>query len=101
MSATKSASMHKAGSAPKAASLNIKNPEAHKLAQLLAKETGETITTAVTEAIRERLEAFRRRRKSDKMYAALLAIGKRGAALAPGPHIDHAELLYDENGLPK
>jgi antitoxin VapB len=101
MSATKSATIHKAGSAPKAASLNIKNPEAHKLAQLLAKETGETITTAVTEAIRERLEAFRRRRKSDALVADLTAMAKRGAELFPGPFEDHADLLYDENGLPK
>jgi antitoxin VapB len=83
------------------ASLNIKNPETHKLAKQLARETGESLTTAVTTALRERLEAVRRRRKQDSMYAALIAIGKRGAALASGSQIDHAELLYDENGLPK
>ena len=83
------------------ASLNIKNPETHKLAKQLARETGESLTTAVTTALRERLEAVRRRRKQDAMYAALVAIGKRGAALAPGPQIEHADLLYDENGLPK
>jgi antitoxin VapB len=83
------------------ASLNIKNPETHKLAKQLARETGESLTTAVTTALRERLEAVRRRRKQDSMYAALVAIGKRGAALDSGPNIDHAELLHDENGLPK
>jgi len=82
-------------------SLNIKNPEAHKLAQLLADETGETITTAVTEAIRERLEAVRRRRKSKATLATIRAISARVAALDKGPYIDHAEMLYDEHGLPK
>ena len=37
-------------------SLNIKNKEAHHLAQELAKLTGESTTEAVTEAIRERLK---------------------------------------------
>ncbi len=82
-------------------SLNIKDPEAHKIAQELATETGETMTSAVIQAIRERLEAVRRRRKSDSIRAALLAIGTRGTVLYKGPYIDHADLLSDEKGLPK
>ena len=82
-------------------SLNIKDPEAHKLAQQLATETGETMTSAVIQAIRERLEAVRRRRKRDAMLAAIHAISKRSAELLKGPCVDHAELLYDEHGLPK
>ena len=39
--------------------LNIKDPEAHKLAQTLAKETGESMTHAVTQALRERLQAVK------------------------------------------
>jgi antitoxin VapB len=82
-------------------SLNIKDPEAHKLAQELARETGESMTSAVTQAIRERLEAVRRRRKRDAVYAALMDIAARGTVLDKGPNIDHADLLYDEKGLPK
>ncbi len=82
-------------------SLNIKDPEAHRLAQELARETGESMTSAVTQAIRERLEAVRRRRKRDAMLAAIHAISERSAELLKGPYIDHAELLYDEHGLPK
>ena len=82
-------------------SLNIKDPEAHRLAQELARETGESMTSAVIEAIRERLEAVRRRRKRDAIRGTLTAIGKRGAALNKGPYIEHADLLYDEKGLPK
>jgi len=81
--------------------LNIKDPEAHKLAQALAKETGETLTAAVTEAIRERLETVRRRRKRDKTLATLMEIGKRGREIFTGPAVDHAQMLYDDNGLPK
>jgi len=42
--------------------LNIKNPETDKLARLLAKETGQTITAAVTQALRHRLESVRRKK---------------------------------------
>jgi hypothetical protein len=35
------------------------------------------------------------------LAAELDAIAQRGAALAQGEYIDHADLLYDENGLPK
>ncbi len=82
-------------------SLNIKDPEAHKLAQLLAEETGETMTAAVIQALRDRVEAVRRRRQREAIHAALTMIAKRGAEIFKGPYVDHAELLYDENGLPK
>jgi len=82
-------------------SLNIKDPETHKLAQQLARETGETMTAAVTQAIRDRLEAVRRRHKRDAMFTAIHAISERSAEILKGPYIDHAELLYDEHGLPK
>jgi antitoxin VapB len=35
--------------------LYIKDPEAHELARKIAEQTGETMTRAVTEALRERL----------------------------------------------
>jgi antitoxin VapB len=82
-------------------SLNIKDPEAHKLAQSLAKETGETMTAAVTQALRERLERVRRRRKKDVLLAEIHAISARSASILKGPPIDHAEFLYNESGLPK
>ncbi len=79
--------------------LNIKNLQTHRLARLLAEETGETITEAVTQALRERLNRVRRERAIRRAF--LIEIGKRCAALLQGEPIDHAELLYDENGLPK
>ena len=47
-------------------SLNIKNPEAHALAARLAKKTGETLTDAVTTALRERLERLERTTEFDE-----------------------------------
>jgi antitoxin VapB len=82
-------------------SLNIKDPEAHQLARELSKATGETMTQAVTNALRERLARLGRSRKADATAAELLAIGRRCAANLNATPIDHDALLYDENGLPK
>ena len=60
-------------------SLNIKNEETHRLAQELARLTGESMTAAVTEALRERLERVRRERATG-LADRLLAIGKDCAA---------------------
>ena len=81
-------------------SLNIKDPEAHRLAQAIAQVTGETMTRVVTEALRERYE---RTRKGDPeaLAADIRAIAKRAGAHIKPPYPDHAELLYDEHGLPK
>ncbi|HTL75806.1 MAG TPA: type II toxin-antitoxin system VapB family antitoxin [Casimicrobiaceae bacterium] len=79
--------------------LNIKDPEAHELAQALAKETGETMTRAVTEALRERLERVRRR--PEARAQELIAIGRRCATALKGKPVDHGELLYDARGIPK
>jgi antitoxin VapB len=82
--------------------LNIKNPQAYKLAKALQQETGETMTYAVTEALRERLERIRRRGKPEATAADLLAIGRRCASVRrKGSVADHGTLLYDERGLPK
>ena len=81
--------------------LNIKDPEAHELARKLAEQTGETMTRAVTEALRERLARVTRAQKPEAMANDLLAIGRRCAATLNGKPVDHGSLLYDERGLPK
>ncbi|MGA2435462.1 MAG: type II toxin-antitoxin system VapB family antitoxin [Bryobacteraceae bacterium] len=81
-------------------SLNIKDPEAHRLALAIAQETRETITHAVTEALRERYQRLQHRR-SKASVEELLAIAQRASAHVKRPYLDHAELLYDERGLPK
>ncbi|TGD98982.1 type II toxin-antitoxin system VapB family antitoxin [Methylobacterium nonmethylotrophicum] len=81
-------------------SLNIKDPEAHRLAQAIAQATGETMTRAVTEALRDRLMRIERRRARASVDE-LLAIADRAAAHVKPPYAAHAELLYDDSGLPK
>lgn len=83
-------------------SLNIKNDEAHRLAQQLSKLTGESMATAVTRAVRERLERVRCSRGMG-MADRLLKIGKECAPLWKEPFrsADHGDLLYDEKGLPR
>jgi len=83
-----------------AMSLNVKDPEAHRLARAIAKVTGETLTRTVTEALRERYERLQRRRGKASVEE-LLTIARRASAQIKHPYLDHAEFLYDERGLPK
>ena len=82
--------------------LNIKNDETYRLVQKLAKRTGETMTTAITIAVRERLDRVLRSR-DQSLATRLIAIGKDCAAHLEEPYrtIDHGNLLYDERGLPR
>jgi antitoxin VapB len=83
-------------------SLNIKDKEAHRLARQLARLTNESMTTAVREAVRERLERVRAASGSGKAER-LLRIGRECAQHLPKSvrSIDHGDFLYDEKGLPK
>ncbi|MDQ0995941.1 antitoxin VapB [Phyllobacterium ifriqiyense] len=81
-------------------SLSIKDPEAHRLAQAISHATGESMTRVVTEALRERFAKIERQ-KGRASVEELLAIADRAAAHVKRPYVDHAEFLYDKNGLPK
>jgi antitoxin VapB len=83
----------------KAKHLNIKNDEAHKLATELADLTGESLTAAVTLALRERLARERRRRRPDRIAARLMMIGSQYAALADTGRNPNEILGYDEHRL--
>jgi antitoxin VapB len=82
--------------------LNIKNDETYRLVQELAALTGESMTAAVTEAVRERLDRVRRE-QSLSLAERLLRIGRDCAAHLKEPFrsADHGDLLYDELGLPR
>jgi len=82
--------------------MNIKSKEAHRLTKQLSKLTGESLTTAVTEAVRERLDRVRREQGVD-VAERLLAIGRDCATRLKEPFrtIDHETMLYDDRGLPK
>jgi antitoxin VapB len=82
--------------------MNIKNDEAQKLAHKLSELTGESLTGAVTEALRERLERIQSA-QDVSLAERLVRIGRDCAAHLKEPYrsVDHAELLYDEHGLPR
>jgi antitoxin VapB len=86
----------------KAMSLSIKNEKTHRMAKELATLTGESITVAVREAVRERLDRIKSSSKQG-LAERLLQIGRECAAHIKEPFksSDHGELLYDEKGLPK
>jgi len=82
--------------------INIKNEETQRLARELAEATGESMTTAITEALRERMERTQKERGGG-LAERLHKIGKDCAAHLKEPFrsADHGELLYDEKGLPR
>ena len=83
-------------------SMNIKNKETYRLAKQLSKLTGESLTTAIIEAVRERLDRVRSERGVD-LAERLLLIGRDCAAHLKEPFrtIKHEDMFYDDRGLPK
>ncbi len=81
--------------------LNIKDPEADRLARELAARTGETITETVVKALRERLK-----RETAKVPVELqdeiMAISRRAGQI-PRHTSRTADAIigYDEKGLPR
>jgi antitoxin VapB len=82
--------------------LNIRNPEAERLAAALAKLAGETKTEAVTRALRDRLARLRRERISRRLADDLDEIARHCARLPVRDRRTPDEILgYDEHGLPR
>lgn len=81
--------------------LNIKNDLADELARRLALATGETITEAVTRAVRERLERVEGRKSSWRLRKHVSRIQDRLASLPVQDDRSAEEILdYDDQGLP-
>ena len=83
--------------------LSIKDPDADRLARMLAQHTGETLTEAVINALRERLEREEWKEQTvESLVEDVMDIGRHCASL---PLLDGRrpdEILgYDENGLPR
>ena len=84
-------------------SLNIKSDEAHRLAREVAARAGETMTEAVTVALKERLDRLEHRAPgSDERFERLRAISLRAAPLAKKlrPSTELGVSLYNDRGLP-
>ena len=82
--------------------LSIKHPEADKLARQLAEATGESLTDAIIQALRERLRREQGRIRPPRLRDEIRAIRQRCAALPVRDHRSPDEILgYDEQGLPR
>lgn len=86
--------------------MNIKNPETHRLSRELAAITGESVTTAVTVAVAERLERVRSGREGEKpadRSARILTAARllRDDLADELPTVEHGQLLHDAQGLPR
>ena len=79
--------------------LNIKNPETERLIKELAEVTGQSLTAAVSDAVREKLARERRKGRADR----LMEIGRDAAARMTEEEraFNYDDWLYDEFGLPK
>ena len=82
--------------------LSLKDPEADRLAREVAARTGETLTTAVVVALRERLARLRGRPKRRRLREELREIAERCVRL---PTLDARTpddiIGYDEQGVPR
>ena len=79
--------------------MNIKSEEAHDLARQIASHTGESLTSAVVIALRERLERIERERNIQDKIRRIDEILARLPPVPPEVTSDHSD-LYDEHGLP-
>jgi len=85
-------------------SLNLKNPESEELARELARRTGESLTLAVTVALRERLERLDKASNSESRMEWLSRISAQTAAIMSDGRTSKELMdeLYDaETGLPR
>ena len=81
--------------------LNIKNEEAHGLAKELAETTGQTLTEAVTIALRESLSRARHEVEPELLLAEIEELQRFVADLPDRDTRSAEEILgYDESGLP-
>jgi antitoxin VapB len=89
-------------------SLNIKNPETYRLVKELAHETGQSMTAAVTAAVRAQLDRIRAERgeseaEIEARFERIHALFELMRERAPAGYWDQDfdDLLYDERGLPR
>jgi antitoxin VapB len=82
--------------------LNIKHPEADRMARELARRRGESITDAVLAALREQLKREQAKLRPAGVATALMEVGRRYASLPVIDRRSDDEILgYDERGLPR
>jgi antitoxin VapB len=82
--------------------LSIRNPRAEKLARQVAAESGQSLTQAIIQALEERLERLKGRRKATDVAEEIMKISLRCKALPEMDKRSADEILdYDDRGLPR
>ena len=82
--------------------LSIKNDETERLARQVARETGESLTEAIQQALRERWERLKARRRNQALAGQLEDLLHRVDALPTIDSRPEDEILgYDEHGMPR
>lgn len=84
--------------------LQIKAPEIIRLIEEVSRRTGETAERAVQVAMQERLARLRTpEEEAERRARVYKSVRKLQAAFKEHPEaiVDHAELLYGEDGLPR
>jgi antitoxin VapB len=83
--------------------LNIKDPEAHALASELAQRTGQSLTQAVKEALRDRLAREPITKSAQqRLVARVQELGRRASSRPVlDPRTPEEILGYDEFGVPQ
>lgn len=82
--------------------LSIKTPEADQLARELASLTGETLTDAVVNPLRERLVREQAKARKLNVFDEIQVVRDRFARLHVRDSRTPDEIIgYDENGLPR
>lgn len=86
--------------------LHLTDPETDRLVRELARETGETLTVAVSRAVRERLDRVTTKQQSDderfladieKIVSGVRPKWRRGKKTGR----EMIDEMYDEHGLPR
>ena len=86
--------------AVKSKPLNIKDPEAYRLARTLADQTGLTLTETVIQALRDRLQRNSAVQPGRDLVAEMKAIADRVSALPVLDNRSEDEILgYNEHGV--
>lgn len=81
--------------------LSIKDPEAERLARLLAERTGESLTVATRRALEERLRRVGAAGRRAALLEDLAASRRRWSALPVlDPRSPDEIVGYDDHGLP-
>ena len=75
--------------------LNVKDPEAHRLAQAIAKETGQSLTKVVIDSLRERHEKLQKS-KGKASLEELTYLARQISKTLKRPSVAHADLLYNK-----